>query len=209
MKDNRSFMDSIYYADLKKKIKKETKKEKVDFQAPQTLKTDNKSVTSSLHYADMMQNAKEDNKVRRFMYAAIPILIIEIALVIGMVVFLIALPKNYCRITTNNKEAVIYVNNKKTQKFRFTKPDFDSEIYYFGVDVCLELPEGENYIIKYNLTGDTCMAFAETEALNDGKTYSMQVQGGVKTKLLSGITVKSDNFIEKFNVKMDVIIEKI
>lgn len=198
----------------KKDARKKKKESKNQFSsnqfasANQYSKVRNK-IDTSVHYSDMMEYAKEDTKVRRFMWVAMPIIIIEIAAMIALIVFFIALPKDFCRISANSKDVEIYVNDKRTNKFRFKKPNQESRSYFFGVDVSVELPDGAEYIITYTISSDDCEVYPTTSATSLNGEYSIQVKGGERTKILTGINIVSSDYIDDFDVEIKINAEKI
>lgn len=195
--------------ELRKQKKWESKKLFNNKQMSTAQASNNKQLQTSVHYDDMMEYASEDRKVRHFMWVAMPIIMIEIAAMIGLIVFFLALPKNFCRISSDSKDVEIYVNDKRTNKFRFKKPKEESRSYFFGVDVSVELPDGAEYIITYTITSDDCEAVPTTSATSLNGKYSLQVKGGVRTKILTGINVASSDYIEDFDVDIKINAEKV
>ena len=140
---------------------------------------------------------------------AIPVLVIEILAIIGLLTYLILLPKNSCKINTNYDNAIVYVNSKKTNKLRLKTPDTSMDYYLYEFDVHLLIPENGNFNVDYSLSCDKYKVFAKTHINQQGDNYSLSVQGNTKTLLLTGITIKSEEPIKNFTVYIDVEITKL
>lgn len=159
--------------------------------------------------ASFSETTVGSKKVRKFLKVAIPILVAEIVAIIALVTYLILLPKNYCRISTNMKSAVVYVNDKKTDKFRFTVPKEKQTNYYFGVQISIYIPGDSTYLVTYTVDCEKYHTSVSTSANVNHGVYTMQVEGGKRTALLTGITIKSDQLINNFDVDIDVNISKL
>lgn len=156
-------------------------------------------------------NAKEhvgDRKAQKFFRITIPILVIEIIAVIGLGIYYFILPKNYCKISTNVQDSVIYVNNKEAKQFRMNNPNSKTDYYFYSVDVSILLPGDETYSVDYTLKCDKYEISATTSASKTNNVYNMTIVGGKKTQLLSAITIKSTNLIKNFNVSIEINAEK-
>ena len=116
-------------------------------------------------------------KVKKFFRITVPILLIEILAVIGLGVYLIFLPKNYCEISVNLPSAVVYVNNKETKKFRMEEPKEKTDFYFYEVDISVELPGVEAYEITYVINCDKYIVSASTTAAREDGVYSMTIVG--------------------------------
>ena len=146
-------------------------------------------------------------KIKKFFRIATPILIIEILLAVALGVYLLILPKNYCKINVDNKDAIIYVNGKETNRFRFTNPKEKTNFYYYEVDVSIKFPAGKDYLITYTVECDDYIIYVSTSAPEKKKVYSLNVKGGKKTQLFSGLTLKSDTLIEDFDVFVNINVQ--
>ena len=212
--DTGSLFSSIDKLQSKRQLRKQKKWEskklfnKNQFASAQA--SNNKQLGTNVHYSDMMEYAKEDRKVRRFMWIAMPIIIIEILAIAGLAVFFFSLPKNFCRISTNTKDCTVFVNSKKLKKFRFTKPKTEAVSYHYGVDVSIELPDGYKYLVSYTVVCDNYKAVPSTTATVDGNTYTLEVEGGTKTQLFDGLTiVSSKEYIKNFDVDIKINAQKV
>ncbi len=156
---------------------------------------------------DDMSGQTSNRKIKKFLRIAIPIFVIEIITLVVLLTYLIVLPKNYCKITTNYDDAVIYINGEESNKFRFEEPKESTLYYYYGVDISVKLPDGE-YVIEFTLICDKYAISATTTATKQNGVYSLQTSGG-KTQLLSAITLKSSKKLKNFTVDMNVKIQKI
>ena len=81
--------------------------------------------------------------------------------------------------------------------------------YFYQVNVEIELPGSSTYLITYEIKCDKYSAYASTSATNNNGVYSMEVVGGKRTKLFSGITIISSEKVKSFNVDVDVTVKKI
>ena len=72
---------------------------------------------------DVMSEHVSNRKVRKFFKFAVPVLVLEILVIIAISIYLIIVPKNFCNISTNVKNAVIYINEEKSKRFKFTQPN--------------------------------------------------------------------------------------
>lgn len=143
-------------------------------------------------------------KVQKFFRITIPILIIEALAILGLGAYLLFLPKNYCKISCNIPEAVIYINNKETNKFRMETPQAQTEFYFYEVDVSIMLPGTETYEVAYVLNSDKYQVIPKTSATQVDNTYKMTIVGGEKTQLLSAITMKSPTLSKHFDVTIEI-----
>ena len=155
------------------------------------------------------KNHVGERKVKKFFRITIPILVIEIIALIGVVTYLLMLPKNYCKISTNVKDAVVYVNDKQTKKFRMDNPKVKTDFYFYEVDVSIELPGDETYSVNYILKCDKYNISATTSANRTGNIYHMLIVGGEKTQIFSALTIKSTSLIKNFDVSIEIIAEKL
>ena len=159
-------------------------------------------------YEDMSGHT-ESRKVRKFFYFAIPVVVLEIIAILCISIYLIILPKNFCTISTNYKNAVVYVNGKETDKFRFQQPKESVDRYYYGVDISIKIQDEGTYQVSFYLHSDDYQVTAETSAVRQDNTYYLQVNGGETTSLVSAITLKSDSKSKDFDVKMQINVSKL
>lgn len=159
------------------------------------------------HLENINENYIGNRKVKKFFKIATPILIIEFLAIIALGTYLILLPKNFCNISVNNKDAVIYVNDKETKRFRFTNPKEEQTFYYYDVDVSILLPAGKTYSVSYTVDSKDYTVYVATSATQQNKIYYVEVVGGEKTQLLSGLTFKSDTLIKDFDVNIDITVK--
>lgn len=166
-------------------------------------------------YLDILQEQQEnmkshpgDKKVKKFFRFAVPVLILEVLIAAALIVYFVLLPKNFCYVSINNKDAVVYINDKETSKFRMKPPKESINFYYYAADVCVELPAGDDYIVVFTIECDKYRVDAATSAKLENKTYSMQVDGGVKTQILSGFTIVSSKLIKDFQVDIKINVQK-
>lgn len=156
-----------------------------------------------------MKDFVGDRKAKKFFRIALPIIIVEILALIGLGIYIFRLPKNYCTITTNIKDAQIYVNDKKTTKFRISNPKEKTDIYFYDVDVSVLLPGNEAYNVTISVYCSKYNVSITTPASKINKDYTMVVVGGEKTQILSSITIKSKNLIKDFDVYIGITAEKL
>ena len=78
-------------------------------------KKPNKEAVDLSKYEDMSGHT-ESRKVRKFFYFAIPVVVLEIIAILCISIYLIILPKNFCTISTNYKNAVVYVAYPNKEK---------------------------------------------------------------------------------------------
>lgn len=161
-----------------------------------------------MQHLEMLADMVKGKKYRKFFRFAIPILVVEILAIIGLLIYLIILPKNYCRINTNYDNAIIYVNNKKTKKLRFTSPNQQMLYNFYEFEVSLEIKESGTFNVSYTLNSDY-IVFAQTNLAGVNGKYSLSVQGNTKTKLLSGLTIKSETPLKNFDVYINIEITKV
>lgn len=163
--------------------------------------------TSSMSLEEIAQEHTGRKKIKKFFKIATPILIIEVILALALGVYLLILPKNYCKINVNHKDAIIYVNNKETNKFRFNDPKEETTFYYYEVNVDIKLPAGKDYLVSFVVESEDYEVFVSTNAEEKQKTYSLSVHGGIKTRLFSAITIKSDTLIKDFDVVVNINVQ--
>lgn len=150
-----------------------------------------------------------NRKVKKFFRITIPILVLEIIAVIGLGIYLIFLPKNYCKVSVNLPGAVVYVNDKETKKFRMEEPKNQTEFYFYEVDISIKLPGNEAYAVTYVISCDKYNVSATTSAARDEGIYSMTIVGGEKTQLLSALTIKSSSKIKNFDISIKINVTKL
>ena len=168
----------------------------------------NRSLTNlDEHLENLNENYIGNKKVKKFFKIATPILVVELLAIIALVTYLILLPKNFCKISVNNKDAVIYVNDKETKEFRFTKPKEEITFYHYDVDVSIKLPAGKTYSVSYTVSCDKYTVYTSTSALQLNNVYYLEVNGGEKTQLFSALTIKSDTLIKDFDVYINISVE--
>ena len=148
-------------------------------------------------------------KVKKFFRITIPIAIIEILALIGLVVYLIVLPKNVCRVNTNYKNAVVTINNKETEKLRLRLPAQQQQYNFYEFDVYLEIEEQGTFSVTYVVKCDDYKVKPLTDIKKVNGAYTITVQGNKKEKLLTGIMIESKEEISRFNVDIDVSVIKI
>ena len=134
---------------------------------------------------------------------------LEIVAAVSLLVYLILLPKNYCRFKVNSKDAVVYVNDKKTNKIRLSIPEEEQTFYAFDFNVDLQLSGNANYLVRFVLTGGDNLVYATTTANKTGNTYLLECNGGGKHRLLTGICVQSDKPIKSFDVEVKIEVAKV
>lgn len=151
------------------------------------------------------KNTSKNNKANKILRILVPIIAVELILSIAMGLFLFFTSKNSCEIITNNKDAIIYVNNKQTTKFILNDLDQGSDGSYF--DVCIEvlMPEGCDYKVEFYVECEHEVKI-ETQAVINDNVYIQHVDGGIKTELISRIGIM-DN-IDKINLKIIINIEQ-
>ena len=158
---------------------------------------------------DGIKNATEDRKMKKFMRWAIPVLVIEVIALILIGIYFFVVPKNYCTVSINNKDAIIYLNNKVGNKVRLDDPKEAVTYYYYGVDLWVTLPGTDDYNVTFTVKCDKYKVYAATTAPKQDDTYSMLVVGGEKTQILTGITIVSEELIKNFDVNIEIFVEKI
>ncbi len=156
-----------------------------------------------------IRNVTEDRKLKKFFRWAIPVLVLEVIVIAVMTVLYFMVPKNYCVVSVNMKEAVVYMNNKTTQKARLDNPKEKIKYFYYEIDLMLELPGDDDYSVTFDVGCDKYRVFIATTATKQDEKYTMIVTGGEKTQLLSGVTLVSNELIKNFEVKVTVNVEKI
>jgi len=150
------------------------------------------------------RNLKAERKTKKFFRFAVPILIVEILVLIGLSVYFIALPKNYCRISSNVDSAVFYVNNKKTDNFRFVKPTSSKDYYTYEADMFIKLPGDSDYQLEITVYCSKYPVSLVTDATKIAKVYHLTAKGGEKVKFASGISILTSKKINNFDVKIKI-----
>ena len=173
-----------------------------NFKNPRNLQTD-------ILFESMKETHYENKKVKKFFRVAIPVVILEILIVVALVTYLVLLPKSYCKISINHDDAIVYVNNKKTKRFRFDKPKQQTTFYHYPVDVCIDLPDGSDYLVTYTISCEDYEVFASTTATKQNNVYSLQVNNGEKTQIFSALTIKSSELLENFSIKVNIVVKNI
>ena len=169
----------------------------------------NKSYIDILNEHGDMAYAVEDRKVKKFFRITIPILILEVLVVIGLLVWLFLLPRNYCKVSINLKNAEVYVNDKETKKISLEEPTEAVTYYYYDINLSVVLPGSEDYLVTFTVKCDKYKIATATNAISQNDVFSMQVKGGVKTQLIDGVTIISSELIKDFEVQVDVNAQKI
>lgn len=159
---------------------------------------------NDLSWTEAFQEHLSQSKSKKFFRIALPILIIEILLIAGFGIYLILLPKNYCDVSVNRNDAIVYINDKETNTFRFDNPGENLLYYYYEVDIDILLPAGKTYNVSFSVDCDKYSVYLSTPAKHENGGYALQVIGGVKTNLLSSLTFRSESIIKDFNVKVDI-----
>lgn len=151
---------------------------------------------------DGIKNAVENRQVKKFFRIAGVILALEIVAVIALVTYFLILPKNYCKVTTNMKDAIIYINNKKTSKLRLENPDKELINYYYEFDLDVELPDNNEYLITFSVKCDKYITYVTTKAEKQNNKYVLSNNGNKKIEILTGITLISNEKINNFDVNI-------
>lgn len=155
------------------------------------------------------KNHATDKKFKKFFRITIPIVILEIIALLGLVIYFLILPKNICKINTNYKNAVVYIDNDETSKIRLKTPETHQTYNFYEFELCLEIEEEGSFLVTYTLKCDKYKVRPLTEvAINEGK-YTLTVQGNEKECLLTGIRIDSEEKISRFKVDIDISITKI
>ena len=134
--------------------------------------------------------------------------LVLIAIVL-LVTYLILLPKNECKITTNKKDAVVYINDKKTDKVKLKAPDNKEEYYFYDFDVFLVLPSGSEYEVVFVVTSNKYEVTPTTNATKSNSEYLLLLSGGEKTKIMSGVCIRADELITNFKIEVEITITKV
>ena len=66
------------------------------------------------------------------------------------------------------------------------------------------MPAGKKYNISFTVECDKYVVHVATTAFELKNIYSMEIQGGVKTKLFSALTIESNSLIENFKININV-----
>ena len=169
----------------------------------------NNKTIDVLSSTDTVKEHVGNRKVKKFFRITIPILLLEILAIIGLGVYLLLLPKNYCKVMVNVPGATVYVNNKSSNKFRLQTPDKATDYYFYEVDISVKLPGNEVYSVTYSVECDKCVVGATTTAVKNNDVYSMNIVGGEKTQILSALTLKSSKKIKNFNITIKVTAQKV
>lgn len=168
----------------------------------------NAPIESFEQHGDMSGHTKE-RKVKKFFKFAIPVLILEVVIAAVLLIYLLVLPKNYCNISVNNKNAVVYVNGKETNKFRMQEPTAKELSYFYEVDISIKLPGEEDYNLVFTINSEKYVVTANTLATKKDSKYHMQVKGGEKTQLLSAMIIKTNKKVKDFHVDIKITATKI
>ena len=150
-----------------------------------------------------------NKKFKKFFKITIPIAIIEILALIGLVVYLIVLPKNVCRVNVDYKNAVVTINDKETEKLRLSPPANQQEYNFYEFDVYLEIEEQGTFSVTYVVKCDDYKVKPLTDIKKVNGAYTITIQGNKKEKLLTGIMIESKEKIGKFKVNVDVSVVKL
>ena len=162
-----------------------------------------------IEQADKMADFVEERKIKKFFRRIAPILVVEILAIIILIGYLIfGLPKSYCEISCP-KGAVVYVNDKKANKFRLHEPKKENLFYYYEVDVSLFINGEGQYKVTFTLEINKYKVIAQTEATLHEGVYHLTVEGGVKTTILTDLIIKSDSLIRNYRVKLNINYEKL
>lgn len=156
-----------------------------------------------------MSGHVEKSKVKKFFRVAIPIFVIEIIAIIVLVTYLLTLPKNYCKISINVDNAVVYVDGKESKEFRFNDPKKQTEYYYYEVDLKVKLPDDDKYAVTFTLSCDKYKVYAATSASVKNGVYSLEINGGEKSQILTAITITANEKIKDFDVYINIKATKI
>ena len=62
-----------------------------------------------------MKNVNEERKMKKFFRWAVPILVIELIVILGITAYFFILPKNYCEVSINNPNAIVYIKDKESR----------------------------------------------------------------------------------------------
>ena len=157
---------------------------------------------------DGMKNAVGNRQVKKFFRIAGVILALEIVAVIALVTYFIILPKNYCKVTTNMKDATIYINDQKTSKLRLENPDKELINYYYEFDLDVELPDNDEYLITFSVKCDKYKTYVTTKAEKQNDKYILANNGNKKIEVLAGITLISNKKVNNFDINIYLDIRK-
>ena len=165
-------------------------------------------------YKDILANQDMSDhvgkrKIAKFFRIAIPIFVIEVVAIIVLVTYLLMLPKNYCKVSINMKDAVVYIDGKKSDEFRFNDPEKQAEHYLYKVDISVVLPGTDEYEVTFNVKCEKYLVHAATIANVKNGLYVMTVKGGEKTQLINAIAISSTEKIKNFEVNVVIDVVKI
>ena len=175
----------------------------------------NKPVVSSVFQQNetesienVIEKQLENRKIKKFLRIAVPILVLEVIAIVILAIYWLALPKNFCKISTNIDGAVVYVNNEEMKQFKFEQPEKKSTSYYYEVDISIKLPSSELYDVSYSVECKNCDVSVGTTAIKKDGKYNIKVAGGTKTTLISSINLTSEKVINSFDVKINIYATK-
>jgi len=157
----------------------------------------------------MLETHKGDKKFKRFFRFAIPVLILEVLAAVGLIVFLAIIPRNSYVINTNYNNAIFYINDEKSNKIKLNTPKEYTTFNNYEFDVYLEIPEDGEFEVIYTIKCDKYVANAKTHLSSINGEYIFTVYGKTRTKIMSGVVIKSEERIKNFEVVVDVDIKKI
>ena len=130
-------------------------------------------------------------------------------MVIGLSVYLILLPKNECRVNTNYKNAVVYINDKTTNKLRLKTPSEQTLYNFYEFDVFLKIEESGDFKVTFKVECENYEVVPLTNVSIIDGVYTLTISGNTKTKLLTGVRIKSEQKLTKFKVNVNISITKI
>ncbi len=154
-----------------------------------------------------MKNVNEERKMKKFFRWAIPILVVELIVILGITAYFFILPKNYCEVSINTPSAIVYIKDKESKKVRLDKPKDSVKWYYYEIKLELLLPGANEYDVEFKIECEKYRIEASTTATENGDSYSMKVVGGKKTQIMSGFTIISQELIDDYNVKITIVVK--
>lgn len=155
--------------------------------------------------------ATDGRKIKKFLKIAIPIFVIEILTIVSLLVYFVILPKNTLTITTNMSNVVVYVNGDDKDKIKLETPKSKQENYAYTFNLEIFIPESGSYTVSFKAKCDDAKSIKINcvgAIIEANGVYSRTVPGGEKTKLLSGITMISDEKPKDFDVVIEITITK-
>ena len=159
---------------------------------------------------DVVKNATEDRKLRKFLRWAIPILVIEVLATIACLIVYFVIPKNFCEISINPKNAVVYVNNEKTKRVNFKAPDKSMKYYCYDMTVEIVLPEEGEYLVEFTVSCDKFDVSASPKnAVKEDGVYKTTVNGQERTILLTSINIVTEDAVKNFKISVNINATKI